>query len=149
MLPLGNGSYTYLLVALNRAGDATAGTHYVDTNSVTTNQSLSIRRRASGGSNLNTAWWSNNLYAGTVNDTEFYVIISTYDGTIRSHYIDGIFVGSDTPGARNMQSSTYPILATTATQADVDLADVMLISRNINAFEVQYLSYFFLSKIGK
>lgn len=144
ILPLGNNPYTYLVVGLNRADGADAA--YVLTTSVSTDQSLILRRRSG---NVEVDWFNNILSAGAVNDTDFYVIITTWDGTTRSIYIDGILAGSDTPGARNGQAATQPALGYTVPSVDVDLSDVMMIYRSINPFEIAYLSKFFMNKIGK
>lgn len=72
------------------------------------NQVNAIRTTLSGG--VNNYWWFNDLQAGSGNlDGNWHNVTFTYDGLLRSLYLDGSFVTSDFPGTANVGSGNFAI----------------------------------------
>ena len=65
-------------------------------------------------------WWYNDLYITNNNantaSSRWFSISATYDGTTRKIYVNSILVGSDTPSAPNVSSTTIQLAKTWNTE---------------------------------
>jgi hypothetical protein len=65
-------------------------------------------------------WWFNDLYVtnnnGNTASSRWFNISATYDGTTRKIYVNSILVGSDTPTAPNVSSTTIQLAKTWNTE---------------------------------
>jgi hypothetical protein len=99
-VPSGNSPFT--MEALIKPDPANPiGTIMTWGNRGTANESTGFRLNGSG--QLFHYWWANDIgvTAGNLVDGAWHHVAATYDGTTRSIYVDGVLVGSDTPGAHN------------------------------------------------
>ncbi|HTI69105.1 MAG TPA: LamG-like jellyroll fold domain-containing protein [Candidatus Limnocylindria bacterium] len=75
------------------------------------NQATAFRLHDNG---LDSYWWGNDLVASTTNlANTWHHVATSFDGTTRVIYLDGVLRGSDTPGASHSVLSTNLTLGTT------------------------------------
>lgn len=99
-IPSGDSPYT--MEALIKPDPSNPiGTIMAWGNRGTANESTGLRLNGSG--QLFHYWWANDIgvTAGNLADGAWHHVATTYDGTTRSVYVDGVLVGSDTPGTHN------------------------------------------------
>lgn len=110
-IPTGNDNYTIGVVArvnwANNPGFMCLGPAYTPANA----DSINAMGTPTGEIGLfNNYWWSDDLLAsnndGNLDNTNFFYILATFDGSTRTLYANGVNVGSDTPsGTHNVSSS--------------------------------------------
>ncbi|MBN2063704.1 MAG: immunoglobulin domain-containing protein [Sedimentisphaerales bacterium] len=72
------------------------------------NQCNALAMYTGNRSAVNNYWWDNDLTASrgyNLDDNQWHQVVATYDGDIKTIYIDGVYAGSNNPLPHNVQSS--------------------------------------------
>jgi hypothetical protein len=135
----GNEEYTITFVAKNRGNSG--GAMYFDT-SATVNFTSIFMRREIGSANI--GWWNSNLYSGTINTSDYYIITTDYDQAGRELFINGISSGSDSATNKNTNGSATVSIGRQHLDVDMDMAEFVYYDRALSPEErgqvEQYLS---------
>ena len=102
----------------------------------TANEANAFRLTSNGLINY---WWLNDLsVTTTITPGNWYYAVATFNGTIRSIYVNGSLVGSDTPTGHNVTtSSNLTIGVTNSTEYfDGSIGDVQIFDRAITPTEI-------------
>ena len=116
LVPIGNAPYTISVSFETTASQAISGIpldllgwgNYSGTDS--TNALRLLLSGVEGGQGVDNYWWFNDLEDhATVENGLWHTLIASYNGTTRSLYLDGTFLGSDTPGSNNATANNFTI----------------------------------------
>jgi hypothetical protein len=102
----------------------------------TTNEANAFRLTSNGLINY---WWMNDLsVTTTITPGNWYYAVATFDGTIRSIYVNGSLIGSDTPTGHDVTTSSNLTIGVTNTSEyfDGSIGDVQIFDRAITITEV-------------
>lgn len=83
-------------------------------------------------------WWGNDLLVTVTSlaDSAWHLVGCDFDGTTRRIWVDGVAVGSDTPGSsHNAQASNFTIGSFNGEWFKGTMDDVFVFSRNLTAAE--------------
>ena len=84
------------------------------------NESNAIRTGGVNPGYFYNYWWYNDLYItnnnGNTASSRWFYVTASYDGTTRKFYVNSILVGSDTPSAPNVSSTTIQLAKTWSTE---------------------------------
>ena len=100
--------------------------------------------RFDGFSAFSEYWWNCDfvpqINGGSFNDNQWHFIVSTYNGTDRSIYFDGVNIGVDKPAHPNFQQGPFLIGATINDSALTgSLDNVAVFNRALSSFEIKSL----------
>ena len=100
--------------------------------------------RFDGFSAFSEYWWNCDfvpqINGGSFNDNQWHFIVSTYNGTDRSIYFDGVNIGVDNPAHPNFQQGPFLIGATINDSALTgSLDNVAVFNRALSSSEIKSL----------
>ena len=100
--------------------------------------------RFDGFSAFSEYWWTCDfvpqINGGSFNDNQWHFIVSTYNGTDRSIYFDGVNIGVDNPAHPNFQQGPFLIGATINDSALTgSLDNVAVFNRALSSSEIKSL----------
>ncbi len=150
-IPVGNSSYSMFVYVRMSSWAGQRG--FISIGGYgTNNQSNAITSNASIGY-FSHYWWFNDLVISNNNANialnRWFYLGSTFDGTTRKVYVDGIVVGSDTPINHNVTSTTIQISKTYNTEYQQgDVAAAQIYNRALTIEEVNLNLLYFRNRFG-
>ena len=141
-LPIGNSNYTQSAWikpnVLGRQGIVGWG-NYGGTRQV------NALRTVDSGSGFSHYWWGADLDAPglspALNNGSWHHVATTFDGTTRRIYLNGVQVAQDTPGSNGATAANFRIGCTNNTEYfNGSIDDVALYNNALSASEVQFLA---------
>jgi len=138
-LPTGNSSYT--LSAWVQLGSSWGSQGIVGIGSSWGTNNLVNALRTSGTNGFYNYWWSHDLF-GTSSlspATQWFNVVTKFDGTTRSIWINSTQISSDTPGSsHNVTSSALGIAVTNNTEyLNGKIGQVLVYNRALTTAEIQ------------
>jgi hypothetical protein len=133
-IPVGNSNYT---IGVWFNADTLGDKGLVGWGNYGTTNEANVFRLTSNG--LINYWWMNDLsVTTTITPGNWYYAVATFDGTIRSIYVNGSLIGSDTPTGHDVTTSSNLTIGVTNTSEyfDGSIGDVQIFDRAITITEV-------------
>lgn len=138
--PTGNTAFSYMCWFKLDNYSGFEGQGFFAMGSGASNQANGFRTRNDGTEGLYHYFWDDDLgVAATIDNDKWYHTAVTWDGTTRTLYLNGVSIGSDTPGVQNVADTDMYIgsgLSGSGDDLDGTLERMMFFRRAITAQEI-------------